>query len=463
MSGRTLRLVLFLLVALVGLFPGTASGQTEQPTVDVIEVEGIIDPTNFDYLKGRLERSEADQSVAAIVRLDTPGGLDVSMRDMVQQIITSEVPVVVWVAPQGARAASAGTFITYAAHLAYMADATEIGAASPVNLGGDTDPILQQKAENDATAFITEIARLRGRDVEFAEDAVRDARSIGATEAAEIGAVDGIASSLRELLQAIDGEQVTLSPDPDSTVPGGPELTLETWDETAGDETGAPSVTIRFQDMTVWERLLHSLASPDVAYFLLLIGMFGIIFELYNPGIGLAGIFGVIALLMAFYSLSVLPTNWAGVLLIVLAVAFFLVDLHTAGLGVWTAGGIAALVAGGLILFAGAVASVRVGTWSIVGAVLVTLVFFISVMTAALRVRLRKPITGEAGIIGMVGEAKTDIAPEGTVMTKGALWRARTMETGIEAGSKVKIMASEGLVLLVEPLEEQEEAVESGS
>ena len=448
--GRRILSIALLLLGLLAL-AAPASGQSEG-VVDLIELEGVIDPTAFEYLESRLSQAEADGVEAAIVRLDTPGGLDVSMRSMVKQILGSEVPVVVWVAPQGARAASAGTFIVYSAHLAYMAEATEIGAASPVNLGGDTSEVLQAKAENDAVAFLTEIAIERGRDVEFAEAAIRDAESIGATEAAEIGVIDGIASSLRELLQALDGAEVTLEPDVDSTDTGSTSVTLETWDESAGGGVGAPSVTIRFQAMNLMERLLHAITNPDVAYYLLLLGMFGIIFELYNPGIGLAGILGGVSLLLGFYALSVLPTNWAGVLLLVLAVAFFLVDLHTAGLGIWTIGGAAALIAGGLLLFAGAAAELRVSNLAIVGAVIFALLFFISVMTAAMRVRLRRPITGEEGIVGMIGEAKTDIAPEGTVMTKGALWRARTMETGIAAGSKVKIMASEGLVLLVEPL-----------
>ena len=450
------RIFAVLMLLLGGLLLVAPARAQTSGVVDLIELEGVIDPTTFEYLESRLQQAEEDGVVAAIVRLDTPGGLDVSMRSMVRQILTSKVPVVVWVAPQGARAASAGTFIVYSAHLAYMAEATEIGAASPVNLGGDLSGTLETKATNDAAAFLTEIARLRGRDIGFADDAVREARSIGATEAADIGAIDGAVSSLRELLQTIDGTSVTIEPEPESTSALTDEVTIETWDETAG-ELGAPSVTIRFQAMNLWERLLHAITNPDVAYLLLLIGMFGIIFELYNPGIGLAGILGAVALLLGFYALSVLPTNWAGVLLVVLAVAFFLVDLHTSGLGVWTIGGTAALIAGGLLLFAGAATALRVSNWSIAGAVVLTLLFFISVMTAALRVRLRKPITGEEGIVGMVGEAKTDIAPEGTVMTKGALWRARTMETGIAAGERVRIMASEGLVLLVEPLHEHSE------
>ncbi|MFN2490599.1 MAG: nodulation protein NfeD [Actinomycetota bacterium] len=440
------RLLVSFLVAAALLSGGPAFAQNEAGgTVDVIEVDGVIDPTVADYLKGRLAAAEDDGAHAAIVRLDTPGGLDVSMRDIIQKILDLRVPVIVWVAPRGARAASAGTFITYAANLAYMAEATEIGAATPVNLGGgEQSDTLRRKVTNDAVAYITEIARERGRNVEWAEEAVRNAASIGATEAARIGVVDGVTSSLRELLEAMDGKAVTTG-DED-------EVVLETWDE----GVGTPSVAVRFQAMNLVQRLLHAVTNPEVAFLLLLAGAFGLIFEVYNPGIGLAGILGAISLLLGFYALSVLPTNWAGVFLIILGVVFFLVDLQAAGLGIWTVGGVVALVAGGSLLFSGADPSVELSPWAIAGAVAGTLLFFISVMTAALRVRLRRPITGEEAIVGMVGEAKTDIAPEGTVLTKGTLWRARTMETGIAAGSKVKVRATEGLVLLVEPLHEGE-------
>jgi membrane-bound serine protease (ClpP class) len=416
-------------------------------TVDVIELEGIIDPTNADYLKGRLERSQDDGVHAVVIRIDTPGGLDVSMREMIQAMLEADVPTIAWIAPGGARAASAGTFITYAANLAYMASGTALGAATPVNLGGgETDETLARKATNDAAALIEELAILRDRDPEFARAAVEDAESIGMNEAVERGVVNGRADTLSDLLQAMDGETVTIG--------DGSDVTLETWDE-ASDTA---SVRFRFQDMNIFQRLLHLVTNPEIAYLLILFGTFGIIFELYNPGIGLAGILGAVCLLLGFYALSVLPTNWAGVLLIVLSVIFFLVDLQAAGLGIWTAGGVAALVAGGLLLFSGAPDALALSPWAIVTAVVLTLVFFISVMTAALRVRLRRPITGEDALVGTVGEAKTDIAPEGTVLTKGTLWRARTMETGIAAGSKVEVKATEGLVLLVEPLHDVEQA-----
>lgn len=440
-----LALIASLTVGLIGGLAGTVFAQeSTERIVDVVEVEGIIDPPTADYLSSRLDGAEDDRVHAVIIQLDTPGGLDSSMREIIQQILDSQVPVVVWVAPRGARAASAGTFITYAANLAFMAEATELGAATPINLGGETSETLERKVTNDAAALIRELAITRGRNADWAEDAVRNAASIGATEALRIDVIDGVASSLEALLEQMDGENVEIG--------DGSSVTLETWDEAAG----TLDVTIRFQSMNLLQKLLHLVTDPEIAYLLLLFGTFGIIFELYNPGIGLAGILGGIALLLGFYSFSVLPTNWAGVLLIVLAIAFLVIDLHTAGLGVWTAGGIVGMVAGGLLLFSGAAPALALSPWAIVLAVVLTLVFFISVMTAALRVRIRRPITGEEGIIGMIGEAKTDIAPEGTVLTKGTLWRARTMETGIAAGEKVRVMASEGLVLLVEPVHDPE-------
>ncbi len=441
---RSVRVVsaLALVTGLLGLVASPVMAQAEPAaTIDLIEVTGLIDPPTADYLEARLDGAETDAVQAAVIQLDTPGGLDVSMRAIIQDMLDSSVPVVVWVAPRGARAASAGTFITYAAHLAYMAEATDIGAASPINLGSP-ESTLDRKVTEEAAAFIRELAEINGRDPEFAEAAVREAASLGATEAVDAGVVTGTASSLGDLLRVMDGTPVELA--------GGSETTLETWDEAAG----TPSVTIRFQEMNLVQRLLHAVTKPDVAFLLLLVGMFGLIFELYNPGIGLAGIVGAVSLLLGLYALSVLPTNWTGVLLVVLAVVFFLVDVHTAGLGVWTLGGVISLVAGGLLLFSGASEVLRVDLWVIGAALFGTLVFFVSVMTAALRVRLRRPITGQEGIIGQIAEARTDIAPEGTVFTNGTLWRARTMETGIAAGSKVEVKATEGLVLLVEPLHE---------
>ncbi|MBA3350039.1 MAG: nodulation protein NfeD [Actinobacteria bacterium] len=410
--------------------------------VDVIEVDGLIDPAASDYLLSRLRQAEDDRVHAAIIQLNTAGGLDASIEEIVEEMLGMSVPVIVWVAPRGAQAASAGTLITYAANLAFMSDAAEIKGAVPVNLGGDH--YGTQQANERAAVVIDRLAVVRSRNRSWAADAARGEVSLGAEAAADIGVVDGVASSLRELFEDMDGRTVTTA--------NGRKLTLETWD----DATGALTNTVRFQHMSPWQQLLHGVATPEAAFLLLLAGLFGLIFELYNPGIGLAAIIGAVCLVLSFYGLWVLPTEWIAVLAIVAAVGFFVVDVQTAGLGAWTAAGVAALIPGALLLFTGS--SLSVDGWVIAAAVAGTLTYFISVMTAALRVRLRRPVTGEESLIGEIGEAQTDIAPEGTVRTKGMLWRARTMETGIAAGSRVEVKASEGLVLLVEPLHEKESA-----
>ncbi len=422
--------------------------QAQQPAsriVDLVEVRGLIDPPMASYLQERLKGAADDGVHVLVIQLDTPGGLDIATRDIVQMITNSTVPVVVWIAPRGAQAASAGTFIAYAGHLTYAAQDTVLGAATPVSLGSELSPALERKLTNNAAGYLQELAQTRSRNADWAESAVRDAATIGATEAAEIDVVDGIASTLSDLLERLDSQRVEVT--------GSEPVVLDTWDQ----ESQAPNVTIRFQGLGPVERLLHAVTSPELAFMLLLVGIFGLIFEIYNPGIGLAGILGAVALILGFYALSVLPTNWAGVLLIVAAVGLLVIDLHTGGLGALTVGGFAALVVGGLILFSGAPPALRLSLWAVTAAVGLTALFFISVMTAAVRVRLRRPITGEEAMVGILGEAKTDIAPEGTVFSKGTLWRARTMETGIAAGSRVKVMATEGLVLLVEPLHEGED------
>ncbi len=422
--------------------------QAQQPAsriVDLVEVRGLIDPPMASYLQERLKGAADDGVHVLVIQLDTPGGLDIATRDIVQMITNSTVPVVVWIAPRGAQAASAGTFIAYAGHLTYAAQDTVLGAATPVSLGSELSPALERKLTNNAAGYLQELAQTRSRNADWAESAVRDAATIGATEAAEIDVVDGIASTLSDLLERLDSQRVEVT--------GSEPVVLDTWDQ----ESQAPNVTIRFQGLGPVERLLHAVTSPELAFMLLLVGIFGLIFEIYNPGIGLAGILGAVALILGLYALSVLPTNWAGVLLIVAAVGLLVIDLHTGGLGALTVGGFAALVVGGLILFSGAPPALRLSLWAVTAAVGLTALFFISVMTAAVRVRLRRPITGEEAMVGILGEAKTDIAPEGTVFSKGTLWRARTMETGIAAGSRVKVMATEGLVLLVEPLHEGED------
>lgn len=417
--------------ALLGAPPAAAQARV----IDVIDVDGVIDPVSSRFLERQIDRAEDEGSHAIIVRLDTPGGLDISMREMVQRILGARLPVVVWVGPSGARAASAGVFVTYASHIAAMAPATNLGAAHPVNLGGETDEVSAEKAVEDAANYIVSIARQRGRNVEFAEDSVRESASIDAESAVDEDVVDLLAATINQLLDEIDGRTVELLDEAE----GSRQVTLRT--------EGAQVV---FHDMSLLERILHAVVRPEIAFMLMILGFYGLIFELYNPGIGAAGVLGGIALILGFYALSVLPTSWAGVALIVLAVAFYLVDLHIAGLGVFTVGGTVALIAGGLLLFAGADPSLRLAWWAIGGAVAGSLVFFISIMTAALKARLSKPVSGAEALVDTVGIARTDIAPEGQVLAKGTLWRARTVGVAIGEGSPVKILGSSGLTLMVE-------------
>jgi membrane-bound serine protease (ClpP class) len=409
------------------------AGAVEPAVVDVVELEGVIDPPSSGYLLTQLEAASADGAELVVVELDTPGGLDVSMRQMVQRILASDVPVVVWVSPSGARAASAGVFVTMAAHVAAMAPGTSIGAAHPVNLGGEQDDVTSEKATNDAAALLRSIATRRGRNADWANRAVRESVALGAEEAARDDVVDFVASSRRTLLERIDGKKVEA---------GGREVTLST-----------ACYELRFHMMGLFERILHTAISPDVAYFLLLLGLLGIVFEIMSPGIGAAGVFGGICLVLAAYALSILPTSWAGVALLVLAVLFLVIDLSTAGLGIFTAGSVVALVGGSILLFSGAGPELRLGWGSIAAAVAGLLLFFLVVMRAVVRARRSRPMSGAEGIVGTLGEARTDLDPLGRVMARGTLWKARAAGAAIPQGARVRVRSVSGLLLVVEQAE----------
>jgi membrane-bound serine protease (ClpP class) len=424
------------------LWVGGAWAETSGKVVEIVQVKGFIDPPTAAYISDRIDATQSSQlDEAIIVELDSDGGLVSSIPALVNRIVQSRVPVVVWVAPRGAKAASAGALLVAAANLSYMADAATLGSALPVNLNSDlagkkavqrTGALIRRlSAERDRTA--TPLIKLLGQD-----------ESMTSADAAAQGAIDGVASSLAELLRAMDGRSVAVSDG---------RRKMETWDQ--GDQQ--PSVGFRFQEMNLWSRLLHAVMTPEIAFLLLLAGAFGLIFETYNPGIGLGAIIGLCSLSLSFYALNNLPTNWPGVLVVMVAVGLLVVDVQLSGFGAWSAAGIAALVLGGSLLFSGAPTPAHLAPWVIMVGVALSLLFFVSVMTAALRVRLRRPITGEDAIVGTTGQARTDIAPEGTVFTKGTLWRARTMETGIAAGSQVQIKATEGLTLLVEPVASHED------
>ena len=431
------RLALGLVAAALAIGPFHPAAAQAEHVVEVVELEGVIDPTNADYLTARIEEAEANGAAAVVVQLDTPGGLSVSTDRMVQAILRSPVPVVVWVGPPGAQAASAGVFLVYASHVAAMAPATNLGAAHPVDLGGDLSEAQEEKAVSNAVAKLTSLAEERGRDVEFARDAVTESASLTATDAEERGVIDLVAGSLQDLLANVDGMTVR-------TVAG--ERTLETSGE---------AVTIRFHQPGLLARVLHFITDPTVAYLLLILGFWAIVFELSQPGLGVAGVFGAVALILAFYALAVLPVNIAGLLLLLLGLVLFTIDVFTAGLGVFTIGGTVALLAGSLLVFSGVAPSIELPLWLIVLLTAASFLFFGFAMTVALRARRRQAITGQEGLIGLVGESRADLAPEGQIWVKGALWKARALNGPIPAGRKVRVRRVDGLLLLVR--EEKEE------
>ncbi|MGH2739428.1 MAG: NfeD family protein [Actinomycetota bacterium] len=425
----------------VGL-ASSGSAQGEQHQVDVIELEGVIDPTSADYLAGTIQQVTEEGSDLVVIQLDTPGGLEVSMRDMVQNILASRIPVVVWVGPPGARAASAGVFLVYASHVAAMAPATNLGAAHPVNLGGELSEVSEEKAVNDAAKFLRSLAERRGRSVEFAEDAVRESRSLTVVEAREEGVIEIIAASIPDLLEQLDGRSVETE---------GGTVTLVTVASEGAD------VLVRFHKMGLIRRILHAVTNPTVAFLLLTLGTWAIVFEIAQPGFGVAGISGAVALVLAFYALAVLPINIAGLILVMLGLVLFAIDVFTAGLGVFTVGGAIGLGVGSFLLFAGVDPSIRVSPFLIVAILVGSVLFFGFAMTAALQARRRRPISGQEGLIGLSGETRADLSPEGHVWVKGALWKARGLDGPIAKGRRIRVKKVEGLTLVVEEEPEREE------
>jgi membrane-bound serine protease (ClpP class) len=427
-------------LAAAALLIGTghaAWGQGEH-VIEVVDLEGVIDPTTAGYLEAAIQGAIDDESEAVILQLDTPGGLDVSMRDMVQRITRSSVPVVVWVGPSGARAASAGVFLVYASHVAAMAPATNLGAAHPVDLGGGD---VGEKAVEDAAALLRGLAVERGRSVEFAEAAVRESAALSADEAFAQDVIDldpRDTASLTDLLRAIDGRTV-------ETAAGSRTLI-----------TQGPDVTVRFHQPGILTRLLHAITDPTVAYLLLVLGFWALVFELSQPGVGVAGVAGAVALIMALFALGSLPFSVAGLVLVVLGLLFFAIDVLTAGLGVWTVGGTLALLAGSILLFGGVAPAIEVSPWVIGVVVAGSALFFGFAMTVAMRARRRVSVTGSEGMIGMAGEARSDLAPEGQAWVKGALWRARALNGPIAKGSRVRVRRVDGLLLLVQADEGRE-------
>jgi membrane-bound serine protease (ClpP class) len=427
MSGcwRSLPLLMLLAFGWLGLVPASAVAQS--PTVLAARVDGAITPVVADYLVDGLGEAERRGHEAFLVEIDTPGGLDTSMRTIVRTFLDADVPVVVHVAPSGARAASAGALITFSAHVAAMAPGTTIGAATPVALQGGE---ISDKIINDAAAFAESVSAQRGRNTDFAVDTVREGRAATTDEAREIGAVDLIASDRAALLAALDGRTVTL--DAATTV------TLHTADAAVVD-----------YDLGLLRQLLQLIADPNLAFLFLSIGMLAILYEVASPGGGFGGIIGSILLILGFFALSVLPVNVAGIALLVLAAALLVTELFTPGLGVFAAGGVVALVLAGVFMFQESVSVSPAVLWptaAIVGG------GALLAGRLAWRARRAPPISGRELLIGHETVIRNTVDDTvGLVLMEGGWWTARSRGEPLRQGETVRVVALEGLTLIVEP------------
>ena len=421
-------LALLLLLAAVAAPPAAVAAAP----VAVMDLEGAITPVTVRLVNIAVDRAQTERAQALVLLLDTPGGLERSMRTICQTILNSEIPIVVYVAPTGARAASAGVFITMAAHVAAMAPATNIGAAHPVTVGGGTtDKEMLKKVENDAAAFVRSIATERGRNVDWAEKAVRSSVSATEREAVKLKVVDLVADSVPDLLVKLDGRTVR-------TTKGS--VTLET--------KGAP---IRKIDINFRDRFLALISDPNVAYILMMAGMLGLFFELSTPGAILPGVIGGISIILAFFAFQSLPINWAGLLLILFGGVLLIAEIKVVSHGILTVGGVVSMLLGSMMLFDApeAAGALRLSWWVIVPAVGSTAGLVIFALSFGVRALYRVPSTGATGMVGQPAVVRIPLTPEGQVAVDGELWRAVAQDGPIAAGEPVTIVRVDGLTLTV--------------
>jgi membrane-bound serine protease (ClpP class) len=420
----------FFLLAFTAAIPGQ-----EKSPVYTIEVDGIINPATAKFIVDSIDQATQQGAQCLIIQLDTPGGLMESMRMIVKKELASTIPIIVYVAPSGARAASAGVFVTMAANIAVMAPGTHIGAAHPVMMGGGEgkeSKTMTEKIVNDTVAFIKNIAKARGRNVDWAEKAVRKSVSITEEEAVKLNVVDFISPDVRSLLAKIDGKVVKLN---------GITRTLHT------KEVQPQAIQMSWRD-----KLLDIISNPTIAYILLMLGIYGIFFELSSPGAILPGVVGGIFLILAFYALQMLPVNYAGLALILFAIILFIAEIKVVSHGLLAVGGVISLFLGSMMLFQSPVEYMRVSLSVIIPAVVVSAAFFIFALTKAINARLQKPTTGMEGLIGEVGIASTPISPEGKVSIHGEFWNA-VGDQNIEKGEKVQVIGVANLRLRVKKIE----------
>jgi membrane-bound serine protease (ClpP class) len=395
-----------------------------------ITIDGAISPAVTNFIERSIKKAEQSNAECLIIKLNTPGGLLKSTRTIVGNILDSPIPIVVFVSPNGAQAGSAGVFITMAAHIAAMAPGTNIGAAHPVSAqGGISDTTMNQKITNDALAFIRIIAEKRGRNKEWAELAVSNSVSITSTEALQLKVVDLVANNTRELLTKIEGRVIELNNGP---------VTLHT-----------QSSVIEEVEMSFAEKVLQVISDPNLAYILLMLGFYGLLFEIYSPGAIIPGIVGVIGLILGLYSLNTLPVNYAGLALIVFGIILFLLEIKVTSYGLLTIGGIIALFLGSLMLIR-TDSLLQISRGLIIGFTIVSALFFLLIIGAGIRAQKRRPVTGMEGFIGSTGITLEELDPRGSVQVNGEIWQAESLSGKIEKGEQVSVKSLKDFKAFVE-------------
>lgn len=424
-------IVCFLLLGLNLNYSQIAESPALNNDVWRLKFSGPIGPISAKYIISGIEQANKEKAQFLVLEMDTPGGLDESMREIIKTILSSSIPVVSYVYPSGGRAASAGVFIMFASHIAVMAPGTNMGAAHPVSIGGNPiDSVMKDKVTNDAAAYIKSLAHQRNRNEEWAEKAVRQSVSITETEALKLGVIDLIARSLEELIQKLDKREVKID---------NHQLILQT-----------ASAKVKNYDMSSTQRFLYLLTNPNIAYILLMLGIYGLFFELQNPGAIFPGVIGGICLILAFYSLQMLPVNYAGLALIILGIIMFILEIKIMSHGLLTIGGIASLFFGSLLLFQSPLPFFRPSIVLLAAVAIITAIFFGLIVGLGIKAHLRKPTTGKEGLIGEIGVAQDDLNPDGMVLVDGELWSAESISGEIKKDEKVRVVEIKGMKIKVE-------------
>jgi membrane-bound serine protease (ClpP class) len=412
------------IAALVVAFAAPAGAE-----VPVVELDGVVHAVTSAYVVQAIDDADAAGAPLLVIRLDTPGGLDTSMRQIVDRMLNCKTPIAVFVGPSGARAASAGFIITVSADIAAMAPGTNIGAAHPVSGLGKMDEVMSKKVTSDAAAYIRSKAEQRGRNVELAEKAVVESQSFTEKEALEAGLIDLVAQDVPDLLAQLEGREVRRF--------DGTTVVLHLESE--------KTVDVRMD----WRQaILSTIARPEILFLLLLGALAGLGAEISHPGLIFPGVLGVFCLVLFLFASQIIPVNWAGVLLIILAVVLFIAEVKVTSYGLLTAGGLVAMILGAMMLVDSSLPELQIDPWTLVPVVLVFAAFTLALVRLVVQAQLRQPATGMEGLAGRSGEASTDLDPEGWVIVQGERWRARAEER-VTKGDPVQVVSGDGLRLRV--------------